>query len=407
MVAIPLPCDSPATIPPTRFYLPELDGLRFLAFGSVFYCHAVLAAPRPLDPWVEATTDAAGFGVDLFFALSSFLLTVLLLRERDARDRISIVAFWIRRALRIWPLYFAFVGTYVIIDQPPRSFVVGLFTFTTNWTLLYERPGSSTATILWSLAVEEQFYLVWPLVLVLVAPRRLPAVCGVMLLLSMLARAALVTYGVTSELAIWLPTVTRLDPLAVGALLAWSWHTRIERGAPRWPAWTPWVTMAVVAGGLTWMFRCWPPFGSSHGYDEVLTYTIAAIGMGTVVLVTILCRSAILGHPAVAYLGRISYGLYVFHVAALDMVNELGPLRWFVSVPLAFGLTVALASGSYAVLEQPFLRLKRRFSYIESAPVTPSAGAMRSAAPELRHRKMVRPETEEVSGVAARHDHTR
>jgi peptidoglycan/LPS O-acetylase OafA/YrhL len=147
----------------SRFYLPQLDGLRFLAFASVFLAHGMWGTPRP---WLARLQPVGNYGVDLFFVLSSYLLTTLLLREQAATGRIHVIAFWLRRGLRIWPLYVAVVLGLAVATSLSWWYVLGLATFAFNWQLTVPFTGTpallTAMTLLWSLSVEEQFYWVWP-----------------------------------------------------------------------------------------------------------------------------------------------------------------------------------------------------------------------------------------------------
>src|SRR5215211_7923373 len=163
------------------FYHPELDVLRFVAFLAVFMHHAL---PRDasvyirsgLSPaateWLLAAKEGGAFGIDLFFALSSYLITELLLREYANRGSFSISAFYVRRALRIWPLYFTFlVATVFVIPTilPQESFgpvyIVSFALFVGNWVCATQGLPFSVASPLWSISIEEQFYIGWPLLL--------------------------------------------------------------------------------------------------------------------------------------------------------------------------------------------------------------------------------------------------
>lgn len=133
-----------------RFYLPQLDGLRFVAFFAVFVCHFPISSKWSRVPWVSAIADAGAYGVDLFFCLSSFLITALLLQEQAREGRARIGAFWIRRALRIWPLYFVVVAIAVVITPPPGWYTRSLLTFTTNWPCSISRTiRPSTSCGVW------------------------------------------------------------------------------------------------------------------------------------------------------------------------------------------------------------------------------------------------------------------
>jgi peptidoglycan/LPS O-acetylase OafA/YrhL len=161
-----------------RFYRPELDALRFFAFLGVFIFHAAprtmdfysaAGAPRWLGNLLISICGAGAYGVDLFFALSAYLITSLLLRERTATGALDLRGFYLRRILRIWPLYLAFVtfaalAALVIPEQRlPWHYVVGYCLLAGNWSyVLYGLPASF-AIPLWTVSIEEQFYLAWPL----------------------------------------------------------------------------------------------------------------------------------------------------------------------------------------------------------------------------------------------------
>ncbi len=346
----------------SRFYLPQLDGLRFLAFAVVFYHHFFPYA-RAENTWLVAMAQAGRLGVDLFFVLSSFLITSLLLREKDERGQIDVGAFWTRRILRIWPLYFTFVICAALFERPAWWYLAGLLTFTMNWTSLAGFYPSVTDH-LWSISIEEQFYFGWPLLVLWVPRRWLPWVCLGMVAVSLTARLTLVSYSFdVSEQAIWVNTLARLDPLAIGALIALAWARR---------PWTlpPSIQWLVLLGGwaaLTVIHdRGLVPMPSMH---QVWTYLASAAILGLVVAATLGSGRGVLTSRALVYLGRISYGLYVFHEPVLaGSPLHHWELPWFARLPVAFGLTVAIAALSYRLLEQPFLRLKERFTYVRSSP---------------------------------------
>src|SRR5260370_38223700 len=110
---------------PRQFYLPQLDGLRLVAFLGVFVFHFLQSARRPLSPALIAVAEAGAFGVDLFFILSSFLITSLLLREQASEGQIHVRAFWVRRALRTWPLSSLFVRVFLLLSRPPAWSALG------------------------------------------------------------------------------------------------------------------------------------------------------------------------------------------------------------------------------------------------------------------------------------------
>jgi Acyltransferase family len=152
-----------ATTEPARFYLRELDALRAFAFLSVFLSHYFMELG-----WSPRVIYILGHGVDLFFTLSAYLITELLLREKDRFGHIDIKGFYIRRILRIWPLYFAFLAFVLLLKviAAPRGIPYSVLTLFA--VFLGDTPGSSQIFIspilfpLWSISLEEQFYLTWP-----------------------------------------------------------------------------------------------------------------------------------------------------------------------------------------------------------------------------------------------------
>jgi peptidoglycan/LPS O-acetylase OafA/YrhL len=372
----------PAREAASRFYHPELDILRFLAFLAVF-CHHSLPhevsayATLHLSPWLDhllASMAATGaFGVDIFFVLSSFLITELLLREKSLLGEVDVSSFYARRVLRIWPLYFAFLA----LAGAMQWFVPGQhigwraatgFTFLAgNWWIVFHGFPSSVIFPLWSISIEEQFYLCWP-----AAVKR----AGTMMMLSLavcmlaLANATRLYLGLhhTMETQVWCNTLVQLDPIAAGILIAVLLRGRTPAIGARARA-----LLAIAGIALLWaaanFFRV--KADPLKLQDLLLGYPAMAVG-ASALLISVLCSRPVLGKSVLVYLGRISYGLYVFHVLALMGSDYLMPNftasagRWALHNLVALTLTIALASASYRWLETPFLKLKRRFTHVLS-----------------------------------------
>ncbi len=366
-VSRPAPYSRP--IMGDRFYLPQLDGLRFVAFFAVFVCHFLGRARLDLSPWASAIAEAGAFGVDLFFILSSFLITTLLLQEQAREGRVGVGAFWVRRALRIWPLYFTIVSIVVVITHPPGWYATSLLTFTTNWALVH-RMYDSSLNLVWSLALEEQFYLAWPLLLALLGGRGLPAVAVCLIGGSLVMRARLLaSLGSLTDLGVWVHPLGRLEPLALGILLAWGW----SRWRSPWPARPPWTGIVAVALGwaaVTGLIRFGTETGTVFTWPPLWAYPAVDLILARMLGVVLMAGGGLLALPVLVYLGRVSYGLYVFHLMVIEWpILQLGGMRWPLRLTLSFGLTLGLAALSYALLERPFLRLKARFTCVPSAPV--------------------------------------
>ena len=290
---------------------------------------------------LAAFARAGALGVDLFFALSSYLITELLLREHRATGTLHIRAFYARRILRIWPLYF--VALAIAWPTLPWEYFAGFALLSGNWVCAIAGFPASPFALLWSVSIEEQFYLVWPWV-VRGQARRIVTCAWGMLALASVTRLVMATRGVEHP-GVWCNTLARLDPIAGGALLAF--YSTEAKGRP-W---------AIVAGAAVLLGI--GGFWSKDGWGAMISYPVAAAAAVTILygVIGIGWNSRILG-----YLGKISYGLYVFHVAALEIT---GPIA-------ALPLTITLAALSYRYLESPFLRMKERFSGIAADMTLPS-----------------------------------
>jgi peptidoglycan/LPS O-acetylase OafA/YrhL len=367
------------------FYRPELDGLRALAFFAVFVSHGVVAdaafwqakAGAALGPWIAGAIRGGRFGVDLFFVLSAYLITEILLRERHARGTIDVKAFWARRILRIWPLYFVFVVAalllaprVMVLEQLSPGYRIAFLAFAGNWAVALYGFQPSVLMHLWSVSIEEQFYLTWPLVTHGLPPRRLRAATVCLVPIAIATRVYLIAaHGSGLDDSVWCNTVARLDPIALGALLAMVLDGRVPALRPSS------ARLALALGAAVTVV--------ANRYDAVFTMPVpgalayAAIALGCAAMVAgamSLGARSLLATPALVYLGKISYGLYVFHFFFVRLVSQRFPSAF--APLLALAGTVAAAAASYRWLESPFLRLKSRFARgAASRPAAPSAAA--------------------------------
>src|ERR1700756_1323364 len=161
-----------------RFYRPELDALRFGAFACVFLTHAVPSVRssaetlvhRSVSVWVQLLGEAGNFGVCLFFVLSAYLITEIMRRESISYGTLSIGRFYLRRVLRIWPLYLGVVLTVALVGlavptlHMSKTQLLAYLLFAGNWYLILSPGGTNVLSWLWSISVEEQFYIAWPLI---------------------------------------------------------------------------------------------------------------------------------------------------------------------------------------------------------------------------------------------------
>jgi peptidoglycan/LPS O-acetylase OafA/YrhL len=367
-----------------RFYRPELDVLRFFAFLGVFIFHAAphtrdfyrtAGAPHWLSSFLISVFGAGAYGVDLFFALSAYLITSLLLRERDLRGTIDLRGFYLRRMLRIWPLYLSFVafaalvGRFIPGQRLSADYLLGFTFMAGNWVYVFHGLPQSFAIPLWTVSIEEQFYLTWPLALRKANPRRIAHFAIALLVVSHLLRAAMVATGASIN-AMEYNTFTRLDPIALGILVALA--------ADRLPSFLRWQRWALMIFGVTACIAAYAMSALENNatvstWHLSAAHSLTAFGSLAIMLAVLGTTHPFFRSKALIYLGKISYGLYVIHEFAHLLARQIfpaaSPLRVLMQSGISLALTVALAAASYRWLETPFLRLKERYAHVRSRPV--------------------------------------
>lgn len=369
--------DRTTTARTARFYEPELDALRFCAFLAVFFFHAVPSSfTGHAAPVLQAVRNALAFGVPVFFLLSAYLITKLLLLERARTGSIAMRSFYARRVLRIWPLYLVFLfamwvlGRAGVFQPVENGRLAASLLFAGNWYVARFGFAAGPTLPLWTISLEEQFYLLWP-TLARTSVRTLRVGTWAVLVLAITASAVLSLTSANPVLALWVSSLVQFQFFALGSLLAQCF----VRGLPRF-GWLARTVLLVAGLGLL-LLAAGPLRVNTVGVPlgpvgMVLGFEVMAAGVVLVFLSVLGAGAQGLWVPRpLAYLGKISYGLYVFHVMALELGKRLsdrlgvhGGLR----TVSALLLTIALAMLSYRWLERPFLLLKERFSPIKTRP---------------------------------------
>ena len=340
----------------SRSHLPALDGLRAVAVFTVVASHAeVLRVPGDL-------------GVSAFFVLSGFLITRLLIREHETTGDVSKRNFYMRRTMRIFPAYYAFLLFSFLLDGHagqhwPTDRLVSALTYTVNYYNAVNHHPTTSIAHAWSLAVEEQFYLLWPVVFVALASRGRRAVVTGLITMGLATaawRSWLIIHSHVDVAYVYNAFDTRFDNLAVGCLLAAVVDYRGVANVARSLARNPWF--AVVTLVLLLVSRL--AFTPSYHYS--IGFTVDAI-LVAVLIAQLLQLYATplwswLEWPAVRYLGVISYPIYLYHQWGASIGRRLPGDNLLLDFVAGVVATVVLASGSYYVIERPFLRLKKRFS---------------------------------------------
>ncbi len=329
---------------------PHLDGLRGVAVGLVLAYHA----------WPDRFPGGS-VGVDIFFALSGFLITSLLLTEHESTGRIDLRRFWLRRALRLGPALIAYLISVLLLaaiffDGPGLGnmarFVAATFFYVANFALLDDAPLYYAHT--WSLAQEEQFYLFWPLILLAVLPaahgprRCFPWLVGAAVV-SVVIGAAMLARGAGWQFVYFNP-LTHAAPLLAGCALAVVQTTdsgRVARLARLLvvPALAVMCAAVVTArASAEWVY-----FGPNLLISAAACVLVAAA-------VALPGHAAVrwLKAPPLRWLGLISYALYLWSTTVIDLLGRSPATRI-----LAIVASLVIATGSYFVVERPLLRRKR------------------------------------------------
>jgi peptidoglycan/LPS O-acetylase OafA/YrhL len=353
-----------------RFYSPQLDGLRFIAAFAVFIHHA------PAVPVLSAIKPYGWAGVDMFLSISAFLITRLILLEHERTGSFSMRSFYIRRALRIWPLYLTYATAVCVLTllagmldaRTVAAWWLSHVSFTNN--VMTAVKGYSPVLFsahLWTISLEEQAYLLMPLLLSAFIVGGLRDRAAILFCLGGIAVLLVARTGLTMARIphpfIWVLPL-RSDAFLLGALAAILTRDGRQVAAP-WLA----VTGLILIGTLPFF----PPVDQVGAY-QVFGYTVLAAGCTAIVLASQHSDIArrILGCGPMRYLGKISYGFYVYHVAAIVLAARLLKGAGLQSASMSFGLglllTVVVAAASYRILERPFLLLKDRYARVLSRP---------------------------------------
>jgi peptidoglycan/LPS O-acetylase OafA/YrhL len=351
-----------------------LDGLRTVSILLVLVYHSGDAMWLPLQGYL---------GVLMFFVISGFIITTLLLREHDADGRVSIKAFYIRRAFRILPLYYLVFVTYLVLMQVTHDESLrGPFLRNIGYYLTYnnEFAGPSAFTHTWSLAVEEKFYLVWPLLafgLVTWRRRRIAlaaALFGGFLLLGLVPE--------TSPVG-WLTYFSRYSPIMGGCLVALVMHQRRGFDWVRRVATSPLGPVLVVASAVLWGMQDHNPFGVRSALNGLVLVA------GFPVLILTRPAVALLATRPMVHLGTRSYAFYLLYPLTIRAGDIVLPPGGGVGLALVRFVVMVIigavaAEGLHWFYEKPLIgigrRLAKRVQQQDLAAAGASAGAAAAAA---------------------------
>jgi peptidoglycan/LPS O-acetylase OafA/YrhL len=377
-------------IPAEQKHEPQLDGVRGIAILAVLLAHAVnfldvvpLKVPQPLWARVFAKICLQGWGgVDLFFVLSGFLITGILLRSRGRSTYFS--SFYMRRILRIFPVYYLFLTVTLLLAYHTRLRELDLehrmnwwlpyFFYVQNWPVFWTNWVGMTSLwgAYWSLAVEEQFYMVWPTIVRFIPVRWVLALCVCGFLLGVPERQFLIRH-VGPKLGVLQWPFSRLDGLFLGAAIALYANWRKRPVPLRW---------ARAAMGVAVLIFIWilvrHPGELMGGGSRIWAWGVTAFALAAAALVTatqhnLRWLAPVLMAKPLRIAGRLSYGMYVYHLLVFRFITVflekhlhrvvVSPRPWTAAATIAvsIALVTLVAEASYRWFEMPFLRLKRFF----------------------------------------------
>lgn len=365
-------------------HFPQLDGVRGIAILVVLIYHFMAISPLPksaIDKTVYVIAKSGWVGVDLFFVLSGYLITGILLAAKQ-RER-YFINFYARRFLRIFPLYYLvlfilFIIIPLCVNQLPKQLIImkdnqlWFWTYLANWYVAYEGDFTKTAGgYFWSLAVEEQFYIIWPIIVYRLSIYKFRNLCVVLFIFSFCLRNILLFSGFTTT-ATYVSTITHMDGLLIG-----SWLSTVIRDPLYFTKIRPLLNKSAIISCLLiilifayqYSFYFWDLLVSGLGYS------LLAILFTAIVSESIVSNGYITGffnNGILRKLGTYSYAMYLFHVPVSRSLsspfykisfisNQPLIIKWCLFILTASLVTYILAFISWHSFEKHFIKIKTYF----------------------------------------------
>ena len=374
----------------TKVYFQNLDVLRFVAAFMIVITHwygamkgwfglpKFMQGDFPFESnkvwsYFERAIDNFGYGVDIFFLISGFLITYLLLKEKEKYGRISLKDFYIRRTLRIWPLYYFLVaiGPFLVswIQSSPKPNYLAQIFFVGNFDQIRTGQWIYPFSHFWSIHVEEHFYLIWPFLVAFIPNKRLPFIFSFVIFFSIVFRLFLFLNRDYNFYDFYLNTLSRLDVLAIGALFAYRHHQK------------PWVVnipgpIRILIYALLIMLFCTDTFYiylsvADVTFKKYFCLALATMGIGSFLFGTnnkLAPKKKNIFH----YFGKVSYGMYMYNnilvnIVILKIMYPMNSSSPYLFTLIYFSLCLLVPVISYEIMEKPFLKLKKRFEIIKTS----------------------------------------
>ncbi|HBR10835.1 MAG TPA: acyltransferase [Chryseobacterium sp.] len=348
-----------------RVHFHTFDSLRFISFLLVFLQHS----PIPTGSFLHFFGNAGKIGVSFFFVLSGFLITYILILDKiNNHNRVPLKNFFLRRILRIWPLYyamvlFAFCTPLILnilkVNYSNEGYAPNWFftlSFLENYMMMYQHnfPNVSPLRVMWSLCIEEHFYIIWGLVFYFISLKNVPRLIIISILVALLSKKIYTIYNIPA-----LDILTNIDYFAFGAIPAYLYIFRKDfiRQLESIPAIYKYcfAIIVLVLIGLT--------SGTGLFVGNIYLSLLFAPLFSLLILSTLGARNTfyISDRSILARLGKYTYGLYLIHTICINLFNKIGSglgWDWIIITLASFVVTGALSFLSYHLFEKQFLKLK-------------------------------------------------
>lgn len=359
-----------------RRHFQTFDALRFFAFFKVFLLHIPITA----FSWFNLIKAGGGIGVQFFFVLSGFLITYIICEEKQQTGKLDLKNFFVRRMLRIWPLYYlmvlvAYITPFILSHflhlnsssegYEPQLWVSMLFLENYKMMITHSHANVSPLSVMWSLCIEEHFYLIWGLLLYRLNIKALPRLLAICIILALVCRSVYVQLGISTG-----DILTNIDLFAYGAIPAYLLITYKDR----FEAYILNVHLVIKWLFLLGLIAAVLVFSQFDGDDRPFIWMTSILGILFAGLLCIVIpagsRICISDKNVLTKAGVYTYGLYMYHTLVINLLRQVFlKYGWnyenaglaLIFFLLSLGLSFACAIISYKMFELPFLKLKRYF----------------------------------------------
>lgn len=382
------PTFSSPTQKPSILYFEKLDVYRFFSAMMVVLYHAYYSwvehygqlkfmtsaedhtTLNPAGRYINTTIKNGSYGVEIFFVISGFLITTLLLKEKQANGRISIFKFYARRSLRIWPLYYFIIAIApLLISWKGQSYYPNYFAnifFYNNFDTAQNHYWVFPLAHFWSLCIEEHFYIFWPFIIAFVPNKHLVKTFAGLILVSIVYRAVAIGSTPDPWFPIYLNTFARFDAIVAGALVAYIHfidpiHLKISK-----------ITRLLVYLIFIIAFCNINIFEWNNFFEAVFKkYFFIAITLFSMAnyLFNEKPLFEFLNNKVIRYLGKVSFGIYIYGLIILEIIiyKIILPYHidsWVIYLLIVIAASLLIPIISYECLEKQFLKLKKRFEVV-------------------------------------------